>query len=277
VNCCAIGVVVLLVATGAANSAAQSREVAPLSKGRPQWKVIVRIVPNPVPVGRCAAIRVEVQDDEGYVSSELRDGSTADSRRFKYESSNGESFHWQNDKPAEGYLCVDKDAKPGSTQVMVTLPDGLSGSVELTSVAAGQVAAPVQYPPQGLIRHAGFKRALVPDANVGALLSSSTTTLTTSALTMIGPYFELSSRIVDTDALMMTGSYFAHAPITVTTGQLEMTGPYFSLAAITVTTGQLEMTGPYAAPTRLGAPATPRHVPPSSFREAPPQTPRTSP
>ncbi|MEP6691451.1 MAG: hypothetical protein ABJD07_09860 [Gemmatimonadaceae bacterium] len=71
-----------------------------------EWKAIVRIVPNPLPAGRCAAVRVEVQDDERYQSTQLADGRAVDSRTFKYENSMASAFRWQNDNPAGGVLCA---------------------------------------------------------------------------------------------------------------------------------------------------------------------------
>ncbi|MEP6691276.1 MAG: hypothetical protein ABJD07_08970 [Gemmatimonadaceae bacterium] len=119
---------------------------------------MVRIVPNPLPLGRCAAIRVEVQDGEGYQSAQLPDGSRVDSRRFKYDISDAKSFRWQKDDPAEGYLCANADAKPSRTTVTVALAKGLSGTAELTSVAPGQAAPPVTYPAQAPLRLQNARR-----------------------------------------------------------------------------------------------------------------------
>ncbi len=167
-----------LVALGAVGSAgAQAKTGA--------WKAVVRIVPNPLPAGRCAAIRVELQDDAGYQSSQLPDGRAMDSRRFKYESTNGDAFRWQNDDPSQAYLCAQPDAKPARTLVTVTLANGLSGSTELTSLAPGQTAAPVMYPPQAPLRLAGQERRMATSSNAPADQTAATAPPATSSLARI--------------------------------------------------------------------------------------------
>ena len=129
----------------------------------PGWTLVVRIVPNPLPPGRCASISTEVQDDQGYRATALSNGAVIDFHKFRY-SADTTSFQWRNGDPIAGYLCTRPEMAPAHTTVTVTLPDGLSASVELSSLAPGQVATPVRYPPQAPLKIAGVpppKRAQV--------------------------------------------------------------------------------------------------------------------
>ncbi len=234
----------------------------------------MRIVPNPLPVGRCAAIRVEVQDDEGYVSSQLTDGSTVDSRRFKYEASDRESFRWQGDKPTDGYLCVDKDAKPGRTMVTVTLPDGLSGSVELTSIAAGQSAAPVQYPPQGRIRAAGYKAALVPAKEATPPPAEDAPAQRERASVPISAFFIPATVDITSDLIVAVGAYFVPATVTLSATPITAVGAYFVPKTIAISTDTVRAAGAYPpASTANDARSIHRAVPPPVIPRRPPHSP----
>jgi hypothetical protein len=130
---------------------------AATQSGNP-WKAILRVVPNPLPAGRCATAAVEIQDPDGYRASTLSNGSVVDFHQFVYKSSDETSFTWR-DGPAFGVICAPATATAAHTTISVTLPDGLTASVELTTVAPGASAAPIAYPPQGQLRPAALARA----------------------------------------------------------------------------------------------------------------------
>jgi len=132
------------------------------------WKAILRVVPNPLPAGRCATAAVEIQDPDGYRASTLSNGSVVDFHQFVYTSSDMTSFTWR-DGAAFGVICAPATATAAHTTISVTLPDGLTASVNLSTIAPGQSAAEVVYPPQGQLRPAGLARAqmqTIPAATV---------------------------------------------------------------------------------------------------------------
>ncbi|MEP6691449.1 MAG: hypothetical protein ABJD07_09850 [Gemmatimonadaceae bacterium] len=210
----------------------------------PGWKVIVRIVPNPLPLGRCAAIRVEVQDDEGFQTVRLANGSAVDSRTFKLESSNASSFRWQNGNPTEGYLCTNANAAPGRTMVTVTMPNGLVGNVELTSIAAGQRAAPVTYPPQGPLRIAGRERTTVAVTPPVVTTPAVVTTPSTDAPSSFRP----SSVRVTTVPLAFSGTNFVAGTVRIIAPTLAFGGSWFVLSTVRITTEPLVLTFKYNTP-----------------------------
>ena len=243
----------------------------------PGWILVVRIVPNPMPIGRCGGITVEVQDDEGYRRTELSNGGVIDFHKFRYDVDTT-NFQWQNGNPVDAVLCTRAGAPPSSVTVTVTLADGLSGSVQLTSIAPGQYAAPVQYAQQGPLRRPGVPpphattrtaAATVPAGSTGSTSPgtgqpSSAAPGTTTGSASGGAATSSSSSsapgapiAVTTSALTMTGSSTGSstgtAPTTlplaqvVTTAALTMTGSALPVAALVVTTDPLSMTG--SAPT----------------------------
>lgn len=238
------------------------------------WTLIVRIVPNPMPIGRCGGITVEVQDDEGYRRNELSNGGVIDFHTFRYDVDTT-NFQWQNGNPVDAVLCTRAGAPPSSVTVTVTLPDGLAGSVQLTSIVAGQYAAAVQYAKQGPLRrpgvpppHASTRTAAVT-APAGGAPGGGTATASTPAAgsapagTTVGGGHPAPTRssgtasrltapgITTTTALSMTGAYAAIAPMAFDTPPLSMTGNYAALAAQVVTTSALSMTGGFAATSQL--------------------------
>lgn len=124
------------------------------------WKAILRILPNPLPAGRCAVASVEIQDGDGYRATSLSNGAVIDFHQFVYTSSDMTSFNWLDNNPAEATICAPATSTAAHTTIKVTLPDGLVGSVDLTTVPAGQSATMVQYPPQGRLRPAGSTSSL---------------------------------------------------------------------------------------------------------------------
>jgi hypothetical protein len=136
----------------------------------PGWTLVVRIVPNPLPLGRCAMISIEVQDEQGYRRNELSNGQALDFHKFRY-AADTTSFQWMNGDPITGYICARPSVPAARTVVTVTMQDGLSGSVDLSNFLPGQTYAAVRYPPQAPLRIAG---ALRPSAtrNAGAVATS---------------------------------------------------------------------------------------------------------
>jgi len=128
------------------------------TQSAPPWKAILRVVPNPLPAGRCATAAVEIQDPDGYRATTLSNGSVVDFHQFVYTSSDLTAFNWR-DGPVFGVICAPATATAAHTTISVTLPDGLTASVNLSTIAPGQSAAEVVYPPQGQLRPAGLARA----------------------------------------------------------------------------------------------------------------------
>jgi len=124
------------------------------------WKAILRILPNPLPAGRCAVASVEIQDGDGYRATSLSNGAVIDFHQFVYTSSDMTSFNWLDNNPVEATICAPATSTAAHTTIKVTLPDGLVGSVDLTTVPPGQSATMVQYPPQGRLRPVGVASPL---------------------------------------------------------------------------------------------------------------------
>jgi hypothetical protein len=134
-------------AGGAANARAQTPA--------PGWKTVVRIVPNPLPAGRCAQISVEMQAPDGYRETRLSNGEVMDQKRFVFTSTDNTVFYWQNNDPTQGNVCVKAGAPSTKSTIKVALPDGSSGQVEVTSLTPGQSLSPMSYPPQARLRPPG--------------------------------------------------------------------------------------------------------------------------
>jgi hypothetical protein len=124
------------------------------------WKAILRVLPNPLPAGRCANASVEIQDGDGYRATTLSNGGVVDFHQFVYKSSDMTSFNWLDQNPVEATICAPATSTAAHTTITVTLPDGLVGSVDLTTVPPGQSATMVHYPPQGRLRPAGVASPL---------------------------------------------------------------------------------------------------------------------
>jgi len=130
----------------------------------PPWKAILRVLPNPLPAGRCAVASVEIQDGDGYRATSLSNGAVIDFHQFVYTSSDMTSFNWLDNNPIEATICAPATSTAAHTTIKVTLPDGLVGSVDLTTVPPGQSATMVQYPTQGRLRPAGVASPLAAAA-----------------------------------------------------------------------------------------------------------------
>src|SRR5450432_1604915 len=133
----------------------------------PGWKAVVRIVPNPLPAGRCAQVSVEMQAPDGYRETRLSNGEVMDQKRFVFTSTDNTVFYWQGNDPTQGNVCVKPGAPSTKSTIKVALPDGSSGQVEVTSLAAGQSLPLVTYPPQARLRPPGVP-APATVATVGA-------------------------------------------------------------------------------------------------------------
>ena len=111
----------------------------------PGWTLVVRIVPNPLPLGRCAIISIEVRDEEGYNRNELSNGQALDFHKFRY-AADTTSFQWMNGDPITGYICA-RPSFPASDRGdshHAGWAFGLGGSVELppgTGLRGGQISS----------------------------------------------------------------------------------------------------------------------------------------
>ena len=154
-----------VLAVGAASASAQTPA--------PGWKAVVRIVPNPLPAGRCAQISVEMQAPDGYRETRLSNGEVMDQKRFVFTSTDNTVFYWQNNDPTQGNVCVKAGAPSTKSTIKVALPDGSSGQVEVTSLAAGQSMSPMSYPPQARLRPPGVPvPAAVPTVGANASVAN---------------------------------------------------------------------------------------------------------
>jgi hypothetical protein len=144
-----------LIAVFALGMLAAGAESAGAQTPAPGWKAVVRIVPNPLPAGRCARIDIEMQAPDGYRETRLSNGQVMDQKRFIFTSTDNSVFYWQNNDPTQGNVCVKAGAPSTKSTIRVALPDGLSGQVEVTSVAPGQSLPPVSYPSQARLRPPG--------------------------------------------------------------------------------------------------------------------------
>src|SRR5450432_586329 len=88
------------------------------------WKAVLRVVPNPLPAGRCATAAVEIQDPDGYRATTLSNGAVIDFHQFVYKSSDMTAFNWQDGNPIFGVICAPATATAARTTISVTLPDG---------------------------------------------------------------------------------------------------------------------------------------------------------
>jgi hypothetical protein len=152
-----------LLAAGAASASAQTPA--------PGWKAVVRIVPNPLPAGRCARIDVEMQAPDGYRETRLSNGEVMDQKRFVFTSTDNTVFYWQGNDPTQGNVCVKPGAPSTKSTIKVALPDGSSGQVVVTSLTPGQSLPPMSYPVQARLRPPGVPApatvaTVVPNATI---------------------------------------------------------------------------------------------------------------
>ncbi len=120
------------------------------------WQVRVTTTPNPLPAGRCAAIWVEIVDNNGYRHPTLQDGRTVDTRQFHYATSDPTHFQWMSGNPATGYICTAATTGAVATTITVTMADGTSGSVPLANIPVGQTARPTVFSPQAPLWRPGL-------------------------------------------------------------------------------------------------------------------------
>jgi hypothetical protein len=239
------------------------------------WKVILRIQPNPLPAGRCAGASVEIQDPFGYRATTLSNGSSIDFHQFLYTSSDTTSFKWQNGQPVFGVLCAAVTSTAAQTVVTVLLPDGLTSSVTLTTVAPTARVASMQYAPQAPLRlptspeyAPGFVARQAPAAAAeggaggaavagvstgvasgaaGVAPSSDAGVASTTPRPISGTVEKLLSRSASatTPPLSLVGTYHALS-VVQTTPALSLTGTYHALSVVQ-TTPALSLTGTYHA------------------------------
>lgn len=226
----------------------------------PGWTLVVRIVPNPVPIGRCAGISIELQDADGYRTSTMSNGQELDFHRFTY-GVDTTNFQWRDGTSTDGVLCPRTPGTPSQATVTVTLPDGLSGSAVLTSLAPGTSAPAVQYAPQAPLRGHGVptpRHAAMITAPAQAAAPTSTPlgktapgasatyqplSIVAAALQMTGTGTTFTALHVDGAPLLMTGNGLAFAPALVAAAPLGMVGGGFSPQPLTVDAARLGMTG----------------------------------
>ncbi len=243
----------LLLATVLAIGASGTRVARPQAPAA-GWRLIVRIVPNPLPAGRCAGISIEVQDAEGFRRGELSDGQSIDFRRFRYAADTTTDFQWKNGNPIEGYICAREKSVGGRTNVVVSMPDGLSASVEVTTVVPGQMTAPVQYPPQGPLRIAGREyKTPAPSASPSSSASKP------KEATAPAP-FEPRHVVVTATPIVFSGPNFTTAHARITASPIMFSGSNFTTPYVKVTTDRLELTLKYA-------PAATTSAPPENLRD----------
>ena len=231
--------------------------VPTVSSGAAGWKAIVRVVPNPLPAGRCAGISVEAQDPDGYRVTTLSNGQFIDFHHFNYQSTDLTSFAWQNGDPISGYICANTTATAAHTTLTVTLPDGTAGSVDISTIPPGQSAPAYQYPPQAAIRPHGvaptYTLPTASSASAGARAPSAQPTVaaqhpptivTAGTFAMVGTYKSLSIT-VPAAMLAMTGTY-KRLSVAVPTAALAMAGTY-RMVSVSVTAASLTMAGTHPA------------------------------
>lgn len=136
------------------------------------WKLVLRIRPNPIPLGRCAGIDIELQDPDGFRTNVMSNGQSLDQRHFLFTSSNTTSFSWRDNDPTAGVVCASATAPPAVTKIRVVLPDGVAGEVALTSIPPGVAATPMAYPPQARLRPPGFVSAVPPAVTSAASVAA---------------------------------------------------------------------------------------------------------
>ncbi|HEV7703006.1 MAG TPA: hypothetical protein VGO46_01895 [Gemmatimonadaceae bacterium] len=152
----------------------------PTAPSAAPWKAILRVVPNPLPPGRCASASVEIQDPDGYRATTLSNGATIDFHQFLYQASDTSMLKWRDGKPVFGVICAPANATPAKTSISVTLPDGLVASVDLAALGPGQSAANMMYPAQGQLRPASLPAAQMVTVSAAPLAASPMTTAATA-------------------------------------------------------------------------------------------------
>ncbi len=165
--CATVLLLTLSIAAEAPAQASPPRKSA--SQSSSPWKAILRVVPNPLPPGRCASASVEIQDPDGYRATTLSNGASVDFHQFLYQASDTSMLKWRDGKPALGVICAPANATAAKTTISVTLPDGLAASVDLAVLPPAQGTAPVQYAPQGQLRPAGLAAAQTVTASAAPL------------------------------------------------------------------------------------------------------------
>lgn len=221
----------------------------------PGWVLVVRIVPNPVPLGRCAGISIEMQDADGYRTTSTSNGESLDFHRFKY-TVDTTNFQWRDGNSTDGILCPRTPGTPSHTTVAVTLPDGLTGSAELSSIAPGTSAPPVQYAPQAPLRGHGVplarRSAAVataqggsPPGASGAAPGASRAGSGSVATPADGTAPTKATRDTPGSPLgkVAEGKAGTYRPQSVDAAALQMTGMALSFAALHVDGGALQMIG----------------------------------
>jgi hypothetical protein len=117
------------------------------------WEARVTMAPNPLPAGRCGDIRLELVDDHGYRRTTLSNGALIDTRNFRFAISDPSHVTVQNDASVAGRVCADTGVAASTTTVTVTLPDGLTGTLQIVLVPKGQVGPrPIVYRSQAPLR-----------------------------------------------------------------------------------------------------------------------------
>ena len=253
----------------------------------PGWKAVVRIRPNPIPLGRCTNLEIEMQDPDGFRTGLLSNGQAMNQRQFTFTSSDNTSFSWRG-VPADGVICATAGVPPATTTIRVAFPDGVIGEVQLTSVAPGTSVTPVLYPPQARLRPPGFvSRApvvavpltavtgmttgvsIAPPASASAAslptphslaapvkhspvsataFVPATVAVTASPIAGIGPYYVPSSPALTASAIQAVGPFFIPTAIAISSSPITAVGPYFVPSSPAITADPIRAIGPGSSP-----------------------------
>ena len=250
----------------------------------PGWKAVVRIRPNPIPLGRCTNIEIEMQDPDGFRTGLLSNGQQMNQRKFLFTSSDNTSFSWRGD-PTDGIICAVAGAPPATTTIRVAFPDGLIGEVQLTSVAPGTSVTPMTYAPQARLRPPGFVSrapvavaAAMPGASApakpaiaaaptapAAAVGTAPPPLVTRAATGVAvtppsdanPAILPTSHSIAAPAKISPASAKAFVPgtVAVTSPQIAAVGPYFTPSSVAITAPTIQAVGAVFTPTGIAVSA----------------------
>ena len=241
----------------------------------PGWKAVVRIHPNPIPLGRCTGIEIELQDPDGFRTGVLSNGQAVNQRKFTFTSSDNTSFSWRGD-PTGGIICATAGAPPATTTIRVALPDGVIGEVQLTSVAPGTSVTPVVYSPQARLRPPGFVSrtplavaAATPGTNdptvpASAVAAAPSTAVigTMTGASNAGPGNATSALLPTAHAIAApaklspaSAKAFVPGTIAVTSSQIAAVGPFFVPTSPMVTAPALQGIGAIFTPSTIATTA----------------------
>ena len=264
----ALAVVPLVAVASMASVRAMSQ--APAASG---WSAQERVIPNPLPNGRCAGITMEFHDQDGYRVNALSNGDAADSRRFTYSNSNPGAFEWRDGDSTQALICAKADApKSSRATVTVTTPDGLSDHVDLTNQVPGQSVVAVVYTKQAPIRLPGSPPRYIPAGSIGAATVAATPSRSAAApggaasggaasagsapagagaterVTPTSHTISNAAVSAPAGAGHLVTTNYVPAPVAISSPTLSGTGSWFSPPPVTLTTSALVGDGGFWLP-----------------------------